>query len=315
MTISAPKERLPVYLIVGDDPHLTGEALEKLLEGVDDSSVNEFGAEDEFDAILQAVVTPSMFDERRVVVVHDVERFPAEQQRQLIAYLENPPQDATLIVVGGKMPPQMVAAGRRSGHVFDVARGRRSDVLLWLKHEFAAKGLEAGGEALNALVEAVGEERLALAQAVEELSLAQPKGGRVTAKQVVRQFSTRSDVKLFAFIDAVAERHQSVALETLHSLLRHGESVSMLFWSLTRHFRTLIIAAESSAAQLSRDLGIQPWRAEKLVRQARGFKSQALVEAYLMLAEADVKMKRSEEPESLTLERAVVAISRPARRS
>lgn len=309
-TAPAPKEVLPVYLIVGDDPHLTSEALDKLLEGKDNSSINEFGATEEFDSIVQAIVTPSMFGDRRTIVVHDVDKFAAEHQRQLIAYLESPVPDATLILIGAKMPSQMLAAGRKSGHVLDVAKGKRSDLLLWLKHEFTAKGLDAGGDAMNALLEAVGEQRLALSQAVDELSLAMPRGGRVTPKQIVRQFQSRSDVKLFGFIDAVAERHQSVALETLHYLMGQGEPVNMLFWTLTRHFRMLLIAAESSAVEVGRELGIQPWRAEKLVRQARGFKRGALLEAYQLLAQADVKIKKSEEPESLTLERVVVAISR-----
>jgi DNA polymerase III subunit delta len=310
---SAPKEALPVYLVVGDDPHLTTEALEKLLEGVDRSLVNEFGPVDEFESITQAIVTPSMFGDRRIVVVHEVDRFAAEQLRQLVAYLETPVPDATVILIGAKLPPQMIAAGRKSGHVFDAAKGRRSDLLMWLKHELGAKRLEAGGDAMNTLIEAVGEQRLALSQAVEELSLAMPQGGRITPKQIARQFSGKSEVKLFAFIDAVAEHHQSVALETLHHLSSHGESVQMVFWALARHFRMLILAAETSAVELGRLLGVQPWRAEKLVRQARGFAPGALIEAYQMLAEADVKMKKSEEPERLTLERAVVAISRPAR--
>ena len=313
-TASAPKEALPVYLVVGDDPHLTSEALGKLIEGKDDSSVNEFGALDEFDSILQAIVTPSMFGDRRTIVVHDVDRFSAELQRQLIAYLDSPVPDATLILIGAKMPSQMLAAGRKSGHVFDVAKGKRSDLLLWLKHEFTAKGLDAGGDAMNALLEAVGEQRLALSQAVDELSLALPRGGRVTPKQISRQFQSRSDVKLFGFIDAVAERHQSAALETLHHLMSRGESVNMLFWTLARHFRMLLIAVEASAMEVGRELGIQPWRAEKLVRQARGYQRGALLEAYQLLAEADVKMKKSEEPEGLTLERVVVALSRPTPR-
>jgi len=311
---SAPSEALPVYLVVGDDPHLTTEALEKLLSGIDRALVNEFGPADEFESITQAIVTPSMFGDRRIVVIHEVERFAAEQLRQLIAYLESPVPDTTLILIGAKMPPQMIAAGRKSGHVLDTAKGRRTDLLLWLKQELAGKGLDAGGEAMNALIEAVGEQRLALSQAVDELSLAMPKGGRITPKLIVRQFSSRSDVKLFAFIDAVAEHQRSVALETLHHLLSQGEPVQMVFWALVRHFRMLIVAAETPPAELSGVLAIQPWRAEKLVKQARGFGPERLRDAYLTLAECDVKMKKSEEPERLTLERAVAAITRPTRR-
>jgi DNA polymerase-3 subunit delta len=150
---------------------------------------------------------------------------------------------------------------------------------------------------------------MALAQAIDELSLAMHRGSRLGPDQIARHFRGRADVKLYAFVDAVAQRQPSVALEALHYLLVRGEAPQMLFWSLTRHFRMLLVAAESSASIAAEQLKIPQWRAEKLVRQARGFAAGTLVAAYHRLAEADLKMKRSEEPEALTLERLVVALS------
>ncbi len=304
------KPNLSSYVVVGDDPHLTEVAVDKLLKGLSESSINEFGPLDEIDSVLQAISTPSMFDDRRTIVVREVEKFPADAQRKLIACLENPVPDATLIVVGSKMPAQMVSAARKSGHVIEVEKGRRQDLFAWVKQQVSAKGLHIAGEAMNAMIEAVGEQRLALSQAIEELSLAKPPGTRLTVKDITGQFQGRADVKLYGFIDAVAQKQGAAALEAMHYLVSQGEAPSMLFWSLTRHFRQMLIAAESSPKQVAKTLGIPDWRAEKLVRQARGFGLEALVETYQLFAEADLKVKSSEEPEGLTLERTVVAICR-----
>lgn len=307
---SAVKPNLPSYLVVGDDPHLTEEAVGTLLKGLNESSVNEFGPDDEFDHILQAISTPSMFDDRRTIVVREVERLPASEQRKLIACLENPVPDATLLLVGAKMPAQMIAAARKSGHVIEVEKGKRQDLFAWLKQQAHSKGLQIAGDAMNALIDAVGEQRMALAQAVDELSLARPPGTRLTAKDITGQFSGRADVKLYGFIDAVAQRQTAAALESMHYLVGQGEAPMMLFWTLTRHFRQMLVAAEGSPKQVAKSLGMPEWRAEKLVRQARGYGLEALVQAYGELARADLKMKSSEEPEGLTLERVVVALSK-----
>ncbi|HEX2179226.1 MAG TPA: DNA polymerase III subunit delta [Actinomycetota bacterium] len=304
------KPNLPSYVVVGDDPHLTDVAVDKLLKGLSESSVNQFGPADEIDNVLQAIATPSMFDDRRTIVVREVEKFPADAQRKLIASLENPVPDATLILVGSKMPAQMVSAARKSGHVIEVEKGRRQDLFAWIKQQVAARGLQIPGDAMNALIDAVGEQRLALSQAIEELSLAKPPGTRLTVKDVAGQFRGRADVKLYGFIDAVAQKQGAAALEAMHYLIGQGEAPSMLFWSLTRHFRQMLVAAETSPKQAAKTLGLPEWRAEKLVRQARGFGLEALVEAYQLFAEADLKVKSSEEPEGLTLERTVVAICR-----
>lgn len=309
MSSSAVKPHLSCYVVVGDDPHLTEVAVGKLLTGLSETSINQFGPADELDRVLQAVATPSMFDERRTVVVREVEKLPADSQRRLIAVLESPPPDCTLVLVGSKMPAQMVAAARRSGHVIEVEKGKRRDLFPWVKQQAAAKGLHITGEAMNALLDVVGEQRLALSQALEELSLAKPPGSRITPADISGQFSGRADVKLFGFIDAVAQKQAAVALEALSYLMTQGEPPTMLFWNLARHFRQMLVAAESSPKQVARTLGMPEWRAEKLVRQARGYGLEALVDAYQMLAAADLKMKNSEEPEGLTLERLVVGLS------
>lgn len=307
---SAVKPHLSSYVVVGDDPHLTEVAVDKLLKGLSETSVNQFGPADELDQILQAISTPSMFDDRRTVVVREVEKLTADSQRKLIACLEDPPPDSTLVLVGSKMPAQMVAAARRSGHVIEVEKGKRRDLFPWVKQQATAKGLHISGDAMNALLDVVGEQRLALSQALEELSLAKPPGSRITPADISGQFRGRADVKLFGFIDAVAQKQGAAALEALNYLVAQGEAPTMLFWNLTRHFRQMLVAAESSPKEVAKILGIPDWRAEKLVRQSRGFGLEALVEAYQMLAQADLKMKSSEEPEGLTLERTVVALCR-----
>ncbi len=310
MSSSSIKPRLSSYVVVGDDPHLAEVAVAKLLDGLSESSINEFGPADEFENILQAISTPSMFDDRRTIVVREFERLPADSQRKLIACLESPPPDFTLVLVGAKMPVQLISVARRSGHVIEVEKGRRKDLFPWLKQQASAKGLHIAGEAMNLLIDVVGEHRLALSQALDELNLAKPPGTRLTAEDIAGQFRGRADVKLFGFIDAVAQKQAGVALQTLHYLVNQGEAPSMLFWTLARHFRQMLIAVENSPKSVAKVLGLPEWRAEKLVRQARGFGREALVEAYELLAEADLKIKASEEPERLTLERWVVAVTR-----
>lgn len=299
---------LPAYLVVGDDPHLSGEAVDRVLKGVSRASIDEFGPADELEAILQALATPSMFDDRRAVVLREADRLPAESQRRLIAYLQEPVPDSTLVLVAAKASAQLVAAVRGAGHVIQVGKGRRNDLLLWLRKELSGRGLQAGGDAMNALIDAVGEQRLALARAVEELALAIGVPGRVRVDDVQRQFQGRADVKLFGFIDAVAMRQRGAALQALRLLLAQGEPPQLVFWNLARHFRMLLMATEGGPTQLAQSLAIPQWRAEKLLRQVRNFRLRELLDAYEVLAQTDLKIKTSQEPEGLALERVVVEI-------
>lgn len=309
MPVTAPQ--VPAYLIVGDDPYLVSEALSEVLEGIGELSVEEFDPGGDAGLILQALASSSMFGGRRAVVVRSLDEFPAEVHRQLASYLEDPNPDCLLVLVSRKSLPGVGPAVRKAGHVVEAGKGGRNELFGWLRKKAADSGLKASGDAVGALVEAVGEERLALAQALEELALALGGGGRLGVEEVRRQFQGRADTRVFAFVDSVASRRRGPALEALHRLLRQGEAPQALFWMLARHFRMLLLAGDGAPARVAQSLGIPAWRAEKLVRQAGTFSQEELIRAYQTLALADHRMKTGEEPEGLTLERAVVSITGP----
>lgn len=299
----------PAYLVVGDDAFLVSEAIGEALAAVPDLCIEEFGPGTDVGHILESLRTPSMLGDRRVVVVRDLDHLPAEAHRQLASYLDDPDPGAVLVLVAAKAPPRMAAAMRKVGRVLEVPKGRRPDLLAWLAEQARRKGLTTSAEALAALIEALGEERMALVQGLDELVLALGPRGRLAVEDVRLHFSGRADAQVFGFIDAVAGRRSGQALEALHRLLRRGEPAQRLFWALSGHFRQLLLVGDRSPRELAQALGFQHWRAEKLARQAKGFTPASLIDAYQLLAEADRKMKRSEEPELLTLERAVVAIA------
>lgn len=296
------------FLIVGDDHHLVSQELHGLLEGASPLSVDEFDWDTDPAVIVQALETPPLFGEARTVLVRGVDSMAADSQKVLADYLESPSSDNMLIMTAIRPVPRVATAVKKAGRVIDAVRGRRSDLLNWLANQSKRAGVKLAGDALTVLIECVGESTGALAGALDELALAHAPGTRLGKKEVARQFQHRPEAKLFAFVDAVAERRGGQAVDALGRLTARGEAPQMLIWNLNRHFRMMLATHGESAASVARGLGIQPWRAEKLVRQARLFSSEALSNAYILLAEADRKMKKSEEPEALTLERTVVAI-------
>ncbi|MGH7377994.1 MAG: DNA polymerase III subunit delta, partial [Candidatus Methylomirabilales bacterium] len=293
---------LLAYLVLGDDPYLVSEAVSEALSGVDQLSIDRFSPEDDPVRIFQALESPSMFGGRRAVVLRGVDEARAELQRRIAAYLEAPNPDCLLILTSTRPVPSIAALVRKAGRVMEAGRGRRSDLFTWLKRKAGDGDLRLQGEAMVALVEALGEERMALASALDELALALGRGARVGAEEVRRQFHGRAEMKIFALLDAVSSRESGPALEALHRLLAQGESPHALLSALARHFRLMLLVAEGPPGRAARTLGLSPWRAEKILAQSRGFSIPELAGAYRMLARADHRIKTGSEPEALTLE-------------
>jgi len=298
-----------VYLVLGDDPYLVQTEIGALTEKVSALSVTEFTPADDIKFVIQTLETPPMFEATRVAILRGVEQVPAQAQRDLIQYLASPASDATLILVAEKASAKLVDAVKKVGKVIEAAKGKKSDVFEWLGAEAKQRGLQFVGDAMPRLLDAAGDDRMALANALDELQVALGAGARVGPDEVSAQFRSRANIKVFGFVDSVAIRQTGPALQALNRLLVQGEAPQLLLWNLIRHFRMLLGALEGSSAAVAKLLGLPAWRAEKLVRQARGFSPEMLARAYRTLAEADLKMKRSEELESLILERAVVKIA------
>jgi DNA polymerase III subunit delta len=304
-----------VCLVVGDDPLLVSRAIGEAIGDAGPLSVDELPPDADIAIVRQGLETSSMFEDRRVVVIKDIELASSDLLRYLTAYLADPNPGALLVLAGAKAPAALISAAKEAGRVVEATAGNRSDLFAWLKREAAKAGIRMTGEGMAALVEAAGAERLALKHAVEELALALGPKATAGPEEVRRQFHSRADAKVFAFVDAVAARDASAALQILHRLVSAGESEQGLFWMLARHLRMLLVAGSDAPPAVASRLRIPAWRAEKLFRQARAFTEQELTGAYQTLAAADRKIKTSEEPDLLALEKAVVAIAgaRPSR--
>src|SRR5439155_9602519 len=113
-------ERLPVYLVRGDDPSLRAEAVRALvheLVGSGDQSlmVEEFEPVDEGDtaAIADAAQTPPFLTDRRIVVARDVASYSSEALEPVLRYLDDPLETSSLVLVTGdkgKLPQKLLNA-------------------------------------------------------------------------------------------------------------------------------------------------------------------------------------------------------------
>ena len=102
----------------------------------------------------------------------------------------------------------------------------------------------------------------------------------------------------------------------MEHLLQERDQI-MLFFSLVGHFRLLIQARElvetgRGDVDISKELGIHPFRAEKLAVQARRFSIETLETIYERLLELDEQIKTGKIDADLAMETFVAGISAQA---
>jgi DNA polymerase-3 subunit delta len=286
----------PVSLLWGEDEFLLREAALELLGDLQPVEVDGGlwqGGE------TADLATPSLFGERRALLVSDAKALPDEGVRELARYLEAPDPGAPLVLVAvvgdrAKAPAVLVKLVKGVGTVTEV-KIQRKELPGWLLKRATAKGLDLAPDGAAALVDTLGEDPGALERALEQLATAFS-GERITREIVARQFRGLGEQHVWDLCDRAFSRDLPGAMRSLRTLLEAGEAGLMLLGAITSRLRDLIRVASLperlAPADAARQAGLRfDWQVRRYRQQAERFSAQDLAGLHERIAWADRALK------------------------
>jgi DNA polymerase-3 subunit delta len=300
----------PLYLITGES-FLAGEALERIRseEATNPLSEVSLDASSSAQEMLEALGTASLLGDKRLVIVNGAESLKKDQVEALTAYLEAPAPSSVLVLVSSGRS-KLADIAKKSGVVVSLEPPRGRRLASWVRERARGHSLKLDDKGAWALIDAVGTELRDLDAALSQLATRHGPDARVGASDVRAAFPRLADQRIYAFTDAVGDRHLEQAMVALRRLLDQGEPPLVLFGALSAHVRRLLLAhSVDSVPAAGRLFGLPDWRAERLFKQARSYREEDLIAALSVLAAADVEMKAGDAPlQEVPLEQAVVRI-------
>jgi DNA polymerase-3 subunit delta len=286
----------PVHLLWGEDAFLLREAAAEILGDVQPVEVDAAGWQG---GETSDLATPSLFGDRRALVVTDAKSLPDHGVAELRAYLRAPDPDAPLVLLAlvgerAKAPAALVKLVDPVGHVREVKVARK-DVPGWVGRRAAIRSVQLAPDAAAALVGAIGEDPAALDQALLQLSTAFP-GERVTAEAVGRQFRGLGDQHTWDLCDRAFRRDLPAAVRSLRTLTESRADPLMILGAIAARLRDLMrvraLPDRMSPSETTRAAGLRfEWQARAYRDQARRFTLDELVEVHAQVVEADRMLK------------------------
>ncbi|MEU7277278.1 DNA polymerase III subunit delta [Streptomyces sp. NPDC045431] len=313
----------PVTLAVGQEELLLDRAVQQVVAAARaadaDTDVRDLTADQLQPGMLAELTSPSLFAERKVLIVRNAHDLSADSVKDVKTYLGAPvEEDITLVLVhaGGAKGKGLLDAARKAGarEVACPKTTKPAERLTFVRGEFRALGRSATPEACQALVDAIGSDLRELASAVSQLTA--DVEGTIDEAVVGRYYTGRAEASSFNVADRAVEGRAAEALEALRWSLATGVAPVLITSALAQGVRAigkLSSARGGRPADLARELGMPPWKIDRVRQQMRGWTPDGVAVALRAIAEADAGVKGGGDDPEYALEKAVVAIARAAR--
>ena len=308
----------PFYLILGAEAALADRALNKVLAQLKEekAEITTIFAGDALLGDIADALAPSLFSERRALIIRDLQDLPDEAKDELTRYLGEPDANTTVVFIhkGGVKGKALLDAIKKAKPetIACDALKKEAEKEGFVRDLFLDLGRKASPGAVKALVGALGGDLRELQQAASQIALDAPAG--VIDEAMVDKFHQgRVETTGFDVADATLDGNLPVALVCLRSALETGTDPVMVTSAIASSIRSLAkvsgAATGAKSFELAGQLAMAPWQIDKARRQLQGWTPRGLSRAVQAIALADAQVKGASSDPIYALEKALAEIS------
>jgi DNA polymerase-3 subunit delta len=311
----------PVYVLVGTERLLIERAVDAVRKAVDSMGAPGFNVE-VFDGkgleaarVISAARTLPMMADMRFVLLRHVDAMTPTEQTNLVGYLDDPSDSTCFLLTATKLDGRgkLAKAAKKRGYLIDAKPLRGRELREFIRAEATAREHKIAPPAIEALLDAVGDDLAAIDDAIERLSLFVGAGQRIDAEAVTTCVTRIRVESIWSLVDAIGLKDRRKGIAAAQSLLDDREPPLRLLAMVSRQLRIVARMREALSEGLrpqeaAKRAGAPPFKAGDLTESARRFTAESLGEAFTLIAETDRALKGSKRPPDVILQDAVLAL-------
>lgn len=311
----------PVYVMVGTEHLLIERVADVLRNAVESRGAPSFNVEvfdgkglDAARVVSAARTLPMMADMRFVLLRHADAMTPTEQNH-LAEYLDDPSDSTCFVLTATRLDGRgkLAKTAKKKGYLIEAKPLRGRELREFIRSEAASRGHNIAPEAIETLLDAVGDDLAAIDDATERLSLFVGAGQRIDAEAVIKCVTRIRVESIWSLVDAIGLKDRRQGIAAAQSLLDDREPPLRLLAMVARQLRIVARMREALSEGLrpqeaAKRAGAPPFKAADLMESARRFTADSLGEAFALIAQTDRALKSSKRPPDLILQDAVLEL-------
>ncbi|MFM1860569.1 MAG: hypothetical protein RLY80_158 [Actinomycetota bacterium] len=306
-----------IYLLLGSESALADRALGKLLAELkaERAEITTLFAGEVSVGEISDALSPSLFSERRALILRDLQDLAEEAKNEITRYLDATDPTLTLVLIhkGGvkgkslldqikKAKPEIIACEPLK---------KESEKEDFVRNLFLDLGRKASPAAVSALVNATGTDLRELSAAVSQLASDSP-AGLIEESHVNKYHQGKVETTGFDVADKVMEGNLPESLITLRHAITTGTDPVMITSAIASSLRGIAkvsgINRGQKSFELAGELGMAPWQIDKARRQLNGWNANTLTVAVAAIAKCDAQVKGGASDPIYALEQALTRI-------
>ena len=306
------------YLIQGSEAALADRALSKLNAQLKDENceITNLFAGDVIVGDIADALAPSLFSERRALILRDLQDLPEESRDEISRYLAAPDASTTVIFVhkGGVKGKALLDAIKKTNPEIIACDPikKEAEKEEFVRNLFLDNNRKATQGAVAALVGALGNDLRELQSSVGQICADAPAG--VIDEIMIDKFhQSRVETTGFDVADAALDGNLSAALISLRSALETGTDPVMITSALASALRSLAkvsgVNRGAKSFEVAGQLGMAPWQIDKARRQLSRWSPAQIADAVGAVATADAEVKGAASDPIYALEKALTRIT------
>ncbi len=305
--------------MLGDEELLVERAVATVLAavraeaGTTEVPVDRMRAGDVAAGELAELLSPSLFAEERVVVLEAAGEAGKDAVALITATAADIPPGTVLVVVhsgGGRAKALATTLQKLGAQVHQCAKiTKASERIDFVRAEFRRQKVKVDEATVTALLDAVGSDIRELAAACSQLVA--DTGGHVDEAAVRRYHSGRAEVKGYDIADLAVGGDVAGATEALRWAMIRGEAHVVLADALAEAVRGIarVRPHRGDPYRLAGELGMPPWRIQKIQKQSRHWTPEMVAAALQRVARLNAEVKGMAADADYALEDAVRRIA------
>jgi DNA polymerase III subunit delta len=244
-----------------------------------------------------------------------------KRQDAFLSLIERIPDSACLVFIESKVDKrlkQLINAIEQKGVLAEIGREQPRTLQQWVDAECRRRSIQITSSAAESLIDRCDLSMQVIWNELSKLFLYCAYAGQHEVNEDLIAEISLPDLRgnIFNLTDALSDGQTEKVLQLVDTLISQRQPVQLIQFMLARHIRQLICAAElGRPEQITSQLKVMPFVANRLASQARRFSITVLEGLYASCFETDMLVKTGQISDRLALETLLVKASELAKRS